>query len=67
MSLVCPVNVSYLVGDSNIGIERQLSEMNPASHVTQSPVIHSGLNPGAAERDNIEASSEQSRLPPSAD
>jgi hypothetical protein len=53
-----------LVDSTNSQTERQLSDMNPTSHVTQSPVIHSGLNP-AAQRENVEASSEQSRLPPS--
>ncbi|KAJ4364427.1 hypothetical protein N0V83_009021 [Neocucurbitaria cava] len=29
-------------------LERQLADANPTSHITQSPVIHSGLNPSAS-------------------
>ncbi|KAH8725571.1 hypothetical protein GQ44DRAFT_739419 [Phaeosphaeriaceae sp. PMI808] len=38
-------------------LERQLSDMNPISHVTQSPVIHSSLNP-TTRREGIDPSSE---------
>jgi hypothetical protein len=34
-----------IYNDTNTLTERQLSEMNPTSQITQSPVIHSGLNP----------------------
>jgi hypothetical protein len=43
-------------------IERQLSDMNPTSQITQSPAIHSSLNP-VASRDVPGRSSETSQGP----
>jgi hypothetical protein len=50
------------IHNANAHSERQLSDMNPTSQVTQSPVIHSGLNP-MANRQPVDPNEETTQLP----
>lgn len=51
---------------TDIKTERQLSDMNPTSQITQSPVIHSGLNPNSS-HEGADRSRDASHPPVSAE